>query len=61
MEQYFPKGIAKDKSFFNRTEEVTRLMGNIEKGEHTLILSPRRYGKSSLAKHVIKKVNSPLL
>ncbi len=59
MEQYFPKGIAKDKSFFNRTNEVKRLIGNIEKGEHTLILSPRRYGKSSLAKHVIKRVNYP--
>lgn len=59
MEQYFPKGVTKDKAFFNRVDEVKRLINNIGKGEHSLILSPRRYGKSSLAKHVIKQVHYP--
>ena len=54
---YFPKGIAKGEQFFNRTSEIDRLLSNIEQGTHTVLVAPRRYGKSSLAKHVVQKAN----
>lgn len=52
---YFPKGIAKGDQFFNREESLKRLLDNFQEGVHTLILAPRRYGKSSLAKRAIVK------
>lgn len=45
---YFPLGIAKGNAFCNRVTERKQLMGNIKKGQHTIVISPRRYGKSSL-------------
>lgn len=57
--QLFPKGIAKGENFFNRNQEIARLMGNIESGTHTLLTAPRRYGKSSLAKEAIRRSAVP--
>lgn len=45
---YFPLGVAKEEAFCNRVVEREQLINNIEQGKHTLIISPRRYGKSSL-------------
>jgi len=56
-EIYFPKGIAKNYAFCNRELERNRLKHNIEKGLHTLVMSPRRYGKTSLIKYVINENN----
>lgn len=52
---YFPLGIAEGEAFLGREEECARLRNNIKYARHTLLLSPRRYGKTSLARHVIKK------
>jgi AAA+ ATPase superfamily predicted ATPase len=59
LRKKFPKGIASGAQFFNRTDEIACLKANIESGVHTLIIAPRRYGKSSLAKHVIKQSRLP--
>ena len=59
LRKKFPKGIASGTQFFNRTDEIACLKANIESGVHTLIIAPRRYGKSSLAKHVIKQSRLP--
>jgi len=53
FERYFPWGIACGEAFLGRKKEINRLKNNITKGYHTLLLSPRRYGKTSLAKYVI--------
>lgn len=45
---YFPLGIAKGAAFCNRVIERKHLIGNLKKGQHTIVISPRRYGKSSL-------------
>ena len=45
---YFPLGIAKGNAFCNRVAERKQLIGNVKKGQHTIVISPRRYGKSSL-------------
>ena len=34
--------------FINRTEEVNRLRNNFQSGNNTILISPRRWGKSSL-------------
>lgn len=45
---YFPLGLAKGKAFCNRVMERKQLKTNIERNKHTIVISPRRYGKSSL-------------
>jgi AAA+ ATPase superfamily predicted ATPase len=57
--RFFPKGIAKGEPFFNRHREIKRLKENIENSTHTVLMAPRRYGKSSLAKQVVQKVGLP--
>ncbi len=57
--RYFPKGVAKGVPFFNRLKELKRLIGNIHEGAHTVLIAPRRYGKTSLAKHAIQKTELP--
>src|SRR5689334_15360776 len=52
--QLFPLGKAYGEAFCNREEETQRLLGNIQHGKHTLIIAPRRYGKSSLAERAIE-------
>lgn len=39
-------------SFINRSEDIKRIQQNIKSGINTLIISPRRWGKSSLMKQV---------
>ena len=55
----FPLGEAKGKAFLGREAESQQLFNNVKKGWHTLILSPRRYGKSSLVKHALRQLNIP--
>ena len=50
---FFPLGIAEGKAFCNRKKETKWLLGNIESGKHSLLISPRRYGKTSLAYRAI--------
>lgn len=57
--QFFPLGKAYGKAFCNRTQEIEQLIGNINSHKHTLIIAPRRYGKSSLAERVIEKLALP--
>lgn len=52
-ENYFPKGLASGDAFCNRIDERQQLAQNIGSGLHTLLISPRRYGKTSLVREVI--------
>lgn len=56
---YFPLGIAKGNAFCNRVTERQRLVKNIKAHQHTLITSPRRYGKTSLVLFVLEKLGIP--
>lgn len=49
----FPAGIAEGEAFCNRVEERKTLKENIERNRHTVVMAPRRYGKTSLIKKVI--------
>src|SRR5690349_11697918 len=57
--QLFPLGKAYGNAFCNREKETAQLLGNIKNIKHTLIIAPRRYGKSSLAERVIEKAKLP--
>ncbi|MEW6606242.1 MAG: ATP-binding protein [bacterium] len=49
-------------AFCNRKDEIAELVKDIENGENIIIFSPRRYGKTSLIKEVIRNLqNRPFL
>ncbi|MGH7457115.1 MAG: ATP-binding protein, partial [bacterium] len=47
---------AADEAFCNRRSEITELIRDIGNGVNVIIFSPRRYGKTSLIKQVMKKL-----
>ena len=59
-DNYFPRGIANGEAFCNREKERKKLIANIKSRQHTLIMSPRRYGKTSLVKYAIEETNTIL-
>jgi uncharacterized protein len=55
----FPQGHAIGEAFCNREKERERLANSFLNNEHTVIVAPRRYGKSSLIKQVLMEINLP--
>jgi AAA+ ATPase superfamily predicted ATPase len=51
----FPSRVAVGENFCNRVEEKKRIFHNIKNTQHTLIVSPRRYGKTSLVCKTIEE------
>lgn len=47
-----------DYNFTGREQESRTLKMNFEEGINTIIISPRRWGKTSLVQHVCKQVNT---
>lgn len=56
---YFPITLAGGKAFCNRLEELKRISYNLKIGNPTLLVSPRRYGKTSLAIHAFEEIKIP--
>lgn len=56
---YFPARLATGNRFCNRVKEQAELKRNIEIGRHTVLVSPRRYGKSSLVHKVVGDIRLP--
>ena len=48
--------LLKSESFVNRTDDIERLKNNINNQIHTIIISPRRWGKSSLINLLEQKI-----
>jgi len=48
----------KNESFTNREQEIKKLVSNFENRINTIIISPRRWGKSSLVEKVATQVKS---
>lgn len=46
-------------NFINRSEDIKRIQNNLVSNINTIIISPRRWGKSSLMKQVELKTQSP--
>ncbi len=57
---YFPAKLAQGSQFCNRSHEKKILHENINKCRHTVLVAPRRYGKSSLVYKVIDESTLPL-
>jgi uncharacterized protein len=57
--QLFPQGLATGVAFYNRENERKKLTSSFLNGEHTVVVAPRRYGKSSLIKQVIIESKIP--
>lgn len=57
MRDYFPLDIATNDAFFDRIQERKRLGHNISTNTHSLITSPRRYGKTSLVYKVLAEMD----
>lgn len=59
MKTPFPIGLATGAAFCNRTQERADLLNNIENARHTVLLGPRRYGKTSLVTEVMQQLHYP--
>ncbi len=59
MKDYFPLKLAQGDSFCNRLAEQAKLKRNVELNRSTVMISPRRYGKSSLAHKVVNDIKLP--
>ena len=53
--EFFPSGLALGRAFYNREKEKTVLLQNILDVEPMVVVSPRRYGKTSLITEVIRE------
>ena len=57
MEKNFVYGVAvTDYNFTGRKEETRRLKQNFENGINSILISPRRWGKTSLVDHVCRQL-----
>ena len=50
---------ASGENFTDRVKETKRLTANFTHGINTILISPRRWGKTSLVKHVINTIQDP--
>ncbi|MCC2625089.1 MAG: hypothetical protein K0R14_962 [Burkholderiales bacterium] len=58
-EDIFPSKLAIGEQFCNRTKERSLFKTNFSKSRHMVLISPRRYGKSSLVHQVILELHLP--
>lgn len=58
MIDYFPLGVTAGPAFCNRKEELSHLKRNIQLIKPTIIMSPRRYGKTSLALNMFQHLKA---
>lgn len=57
--KYFPEGIALGDSFINRSNERKLLCNRIKSNMHSVLMAPRRYGKTSLVIKVASEMKIP--
>ncbi|NPA54709.1 MAG: ATP-binding protein [Aquificae bacterium] len=57
MKNPFTLGLASDEKFCNRKKEIKELKTFIKNSQNVVIYSPRRYGKTSLIKKILKDIN----
>lgn len=57
--KYFPEGVAIGDAFINRQEEQKYLISRIKLNQHTVLMAPRRYGKTSLVIEVSNATKIP--
>lgn len=53
--------VVEEPYFFNRIDEILKVKSILNSENHLIIISPRRYGKTSLINKVAKSLNRPYL
>ncbi|MCK4608111.1 MAG: ATP-binding protein [Gammaproteobacteria bacterium] len=61
MHDNFPLKLALGDYFYNRKSELALLKLNISKCRHSVLVSPRRYGKSSLVHKIVSELQMPFI
>jgi uncharacterized protein len=59
MVDLFPRGVAVGEAFYDRIIERAYLKSNIDRNIHTVLIAPRRFGKTSLMSQVLHEANYP--
>lgn len=59
VDTFFTTKVANQKSFCNREAESQLLIANLMKNQHTVVVAPRRYGKTSLIMRGLEKMDRP--
>lgn len=59
IDDYFPQGLAFGQAFLGREAEKTWLLQNIKQRHHTVLVAPRRFGKTSLVLNVLSAQKIP--
>lgn len=59
MPKLFPRGIAVGDAFYDRIDEQKKLKRNLDNCIHTVLIAPRRFGKTSLMMQMIHEHNYP--
>lgn len=54
--KYFPEGVAKGEAFINRKIERQTLINRINHNQHSVLIAPRKYGKTSLVMKVAEEM-----
>ena len=57
--KYFPEGVALGEAFINRDKERSYLIKRIQSNKHSVLMAPRRYGKTSLVIKVADELKTP--
>ena len=57
-ERYFTTQMAVGRAFCDRDSERLQLQTNLAKGNHTVVVAPRRYGKTSLVCYVLNEMKA---
>ncbi|TAK72483.1 MAG: ATP-binding protein [Gammaproteobacteria bacterium] len=55
--KYFPEGVALGNAFINRENERKYLINRIKSNKHSVLIAPRRYGKTSLVMKVASEMD----
>lgn len=58
MQNPFTIGIAKNEDFCNRQQELADLVNYAKNGQNVVLYAPRRYGKSSLVRQVLRELET---
>ena len=62
MKNPFKFGSVVDSPYFiNRQEEIEKVNSYMNSENHLIIISPRRFGKSSLVNKVMKEIERPFI
>jgi hypothetical protein len=61
MANLFPAGVALGDAFYDRVDERKALIASIQDRRHTVLIAPRRFGKTSLMRKILEDKQYPFI